>query len=712
MALLCSISFYGQRRVAAKVNELLAAKAVFKPYSPFTPSDDVNKGSSASAVNNATYAVLNSAVAREVARQKPEAIEVTIPYNGSVITLQLYRVEIMAESFHAENSRHEAIDYQKGAHYRGIIKGDDTSLVSLNFFDKEVSGVISNKQSANIVVGRLTTPGNFSDYIIYSDSNLDLKTTMSCGVTDNQKLAPQHTGAKTFGVLSQNCVTVYFEIDYDLYAANNYSTDLTNNWVFSVFNNAQTLFDNDGITTAIKSIYIWTEPDPYTGEISADYVYQFRSVRPYFDGDVGQLLGLDPIGKGGVAMGIEKICTNQNVSYGNIFYDFADVPVYSSTIEVVTHELGHLFGSPHTHGCYWNGNDTAIDGCGTTAGYIEGDCPVGPLPYEEKGTIMSYCHLIDGVGTDFSNGFGPQPLARILNHIESSSCLSTDCINTCINSVVAFDVSQTTQTTITVSWTDAGNNTGWEVGYATMNSAINNWQEVTANTFTITGLQPNTYYKFGVRPLCNPGQTGGSQQIIVATAANWCSGVVFADTGGTGNYPNNQHLIRTIKPENPALETLTVSFNTFSTEEGFDYFNVYNGPTTDSPLLGVYDGTNIPGPFTSSAADGSLTFEFISDMFETAPGWNATVTCTLATVDNNFTQLHYYPNPTEGTVTITAPEGITGITVYNVAGQLLLQKAISDTVETSADISAFATGVYFFKVTNGYKEANFRIIKQ
>ncbi|MBL0009099.1 MAG: hypothetical protein IPP25_18495 [Saprospiraceae bacterium] len=62
-------------------------------------------------------------------------------------------------------------------------------------------------------------------------------------------------------------------------------------------------------------------------------------------------------------------------------------------------------GSPHTHACAWNGNNTAIDGCGPAAGYNEG-CN-GPLP--QDGTIMELCHLASGVGIDFNWASDLQP---------------------------------------------------------------------------------------------------------------------------------------------------------------------------------------------------------------------------------------------------------------------------------------------------------------
>src|SRR5690606_3497128 len=65
------------------------------------------------------------------------------------------------------------------------------------------------------------------------------------------------------------------------------------------------------------------------------------------------------------------------------------------------------------------GNNTVIDGCASP----EGPCPPGPLPFLEGGTIMSYCHNLNDVGVNFSNGFGPQPAQVIRDHVNSATCL-------------------------------------------------------------------------------------------------------------------------------------------------------------------------------------------------------------------------------------------------------------------------------------------------
>ena len=114
------------------------------------------------------------------------------------------------------------------------------------------------------------------------------------------------------------------------------------------------------------------------------------------------------------------------MSYSGLFTFFAQVPTYSWNVNVVTHELGHLMGSRHTHECVWNGNSTMIDDCGVRAGFpVSFFCfikPRPPLP-TNGGTIMSYCHRLPEIGINFAHGFGPQPGNVIRNRFNSAFCL-------------------------------------------------------------------------------------------------------------------------------------------------------------------------------------------------------------------------------------------------------------------------------------------------
>ena len=127
------------------------------------------------------------------------------------------------------------------------------------------------------------------------------------------------------------------------------------------------------------------------------------------------------MGLGGVAW-LDVFCGPNPESYANIGNTYSNFPLYSWNIEVMSHEMGHNFGSPHTHNCNaWVGGP--IDGCAPTydPAYAEGNCTNGPIPV--KGTIMSYCHLLNTVGINLSLGFGVQPGDLIRTQTINASCL-------------------------------------------------------------------------------------------------------------------------------------------------------------------------------------------------------------------------------------------------------------------------------------------------
>lgn len=714
-----------QKEVAKKVNQYIAENANFKSYSSLLIKDSFQDNTLDNALKKSTTAKINEQSIVNLMTNKDEFIKIIIPYQSDNIEVLLYKVTPFAEGFHVDTDKAKSVSYDKGMYYRGIVKDDPNSIVSFNFFKDEMNGIISNREFGNLVIGRIDKKDNVSDYVIYSDVDLKAINSIECHTKEPDFTAATATQRNTQRI-SSRCVTMYFEVDYNLFLNNASDVTSTTNWMTSVFNNVQTLYFNDGINISLKSLFVWTTPDPYDGfsndespPSSSDFLYKFNDVRPVFDGDVGQLIANDNGAFGGLAATINGLCTTNNFSYSDVDFAYATVPTYSWTVFVISHEMGHLLGSQHTHACAWNGNNTAIDGCGTTNDikYKEGLCDIGPIPSTvDKGTIMSYCHLIPGVGINFANGFGPQPASRILSTINISTCLSTDCINTCINTVSEILIDTATETSATFSWTDIGDSTSWEISIAPFASNAITWSTpISVKTYSVSGLLPNTFYKFRVRPTCSSNLTSVSKNIILATNTNTCNGFIITDTGGSiYNYSNLEHYVRTIIPSN-ANQKIRMTFSSLDLEEDYDYLYIYDGNSTSAPKFGTgFTGTSLPGTIESSAIDGSLTLEFFSDNYVVGAGYEAAIDCVSSLSASQFKpniDFTYYPNPSNGIVTIHSKTKINKVLVFNLEGRLLFHDK-SESFDNKVDMSSFAIGTYFFKLKFDSTEANFKILKK
>lgn len=103
----------------------------------------------------------------------------------------------------------------------------------------------------------------------------------------------------------------------------------------------------------------------------------------------------------------------------------------------------------------------------------------------------------------------------------------------------------------------------------------------------------------------------------------------FYDSGGNGGgYLDSQNITSTFTSNTPG-QCITVTFNSFNTEGGFDYLRIYDGTSASALQIGQLSGNpTTPVSFTSST--GSLTFVFTSDGSITYAGWSATFACTTA----------------------------------------------------------------------------------
>ena len=530
--------------VAEKVKTSRIANKMFVKYSPFTVDSSPNKQATyLVAAEGVTVMKLQKAELLRINTEKPEALEMDFPFEGKNITVELVKNNFFTHDFKV-NTDKGYINYTPGVYYQGIVKGDNESLVAISFFKDDIVGVTSIKNIGNIVIGKSK---NADEFVSYNDQKLKGENPFSCSadeLVENQKLTAPSFDPKTMTAKkTDNCVRIYYEAGYGPYTQNGSNVTTTTNWVTSMHNNISTLYANDGITVALSEIMVWTSTDPYSGTPS-NILNQFRNTRTSFNGDVAQLLR-NPATTS-IAW-VNALCSTYKYSYSGVNFSYSNVPTYSWNIEAMTHEIGHNLGSPHTHACNWNGDNTAIDGCGPASGNNEG-CD-GPLPTETGGTIMSYCHLVSSVGINFANGFGPQPGALIRATVNSKECLGTDCVASCESTITGLTLSNVTTNSATATIVD-NVATSWKYKLSKMDGTVIFSGTTTNKVLQFSNLSAGTYYNIAVGTECSGPQAFAYEQLIL-TDANWCSGVAFTDPGGADtNYGDSQIITKTFYPSN------------------------------------------------------------------------------------------------------------------------------------------------------------------
>jgi hypothetical protein len=405
---------------AKRAGRDFSAVALFDPQTRSVVADVARRR----AVKAGTVLKLRPNALLDVVNKNSETLTLRVPtFGGSPVELELVKVNLLAPNFFVATSRSQGapVAYNRGVHYWGTIKGIENSLATISVFKNEVIGSYSSPVRGNFVIGKLGGNNPQRDHIVYAENDLTSEIPVSCAMPDDDTpFSPEQVSDSALATQAANqCVKIYLEADFDLFQ-NKGSVTETVNYLTGVFNQSAALYNNEGLSISLSEIFVWTSPSPYNGTSSGQQLAQFQSVRTSFNGDIAHLVDLE--NQGGVAAGFNGFCnTNaaQRQSYSGIFPFYSEVPTYSWTVYVFTHEIGHLFGSRHTHACVWNGNGTPIDGCGPAAGFTEG-CS-GPIP-GDGGTIMSYCHL-NSVGVNFAQGFGSQPGNVIRNAFNDASCL-------------------------------------------------------------------------------------------------------------------------------------------------------------------------------------------------------------------------------------------------------------------------------------------------
>ena len=677
------LSFAQLNRTGKVSQSIDAAKSIsgeFESFEIFNPEIKSASENYSDAVEDGVVVAIDQTKINNIRNQDPKQMQLSIPLksNGETVALDLIQVAVFSPDFKAitNNGIDITNEVDFGKHYRGIIAGNPNSLVSISVFETQISGFISNDEG-NYTIGKLEDSEN--DHIIYFDTDLKNDTQEIFCSTNDDGIAyseEELTAPATNGQEPGDEIDVYIESGQSVYNA--FQGNLSNTIVFitGIFTQSYVLYANDGISVRTSSMMVWVTPDPFSGSNSLSQLQTFtsnvNSNQQNLNGDIAHLIERQNFG--GIAW-LDGMCSNNNVCYSGLANNaVVAVPTYSWNVMVITHEMGHLMGSNHTHSCVWNGNNTAIDGCAA----VEGDCAQPGNP-ATGGTIMSYCHLT-GVGINFNKGFGPQPTAVILNKIANAgSCLDPEetenpPVAVC-KSTYVIQLDSNGEASITVEDIDGGSFDNEEIVEMSIDIDTFDCGNVgLVNNVTLTVTD-------------NDGLT------------STCVGFVEVLDGSTLVTTCPQDVTVSI-PDGTTYTLLDYQNELILTT---DICNVTPAATFQSPSV----GTELPIGVHEITVNALLNDETI-------------ITCTFEiTIDNNLeltdnstlSSLILYPNPASELVKLGNPQNLDleTIFIYDMTGKLIKSIDLNDKkIEQLINISELSKANYFVVI----KGEQTKLIKQ
>lgn len=344
--------------------------------------------------------------------------------------------------------------------YVGKISGDPNSRVSLHYSDGDLTGFVEQSNGLRTMIGidvskrstatvtphliadeQTVFPGGLSKFLCGNESlpfdadALGQAMAQPSTVKDMDKI--QSTTA-----LKELRLAIVLREDIHEYMS---GTGKTNEQIVQYFAKCVAAFSQAyeeelNATFYISYVLMWTadEVSGYSGdgtnpgmlleEFSRDWSTNYNNVERDVAHCYTRMIPQGGLFIGGIAYGGQagpKICSKQHqgaygVSTMYLNQNMDGIPgrpnmanAFVWDVFVTAHEIGHNVGAPHTHNCFWS---PPVDTCqvqsdGTDACYMTGRTP-------RPGTIMSYCHLVNGSTTPLT--FGTRVAERMRAWIDQS----------------------------------------------------------------------------------------------------------------------------------------------------------------------------------------------------------------------------------------------------------------------------------------------------
>ncbi|MCP4903180.1 MAG: hypothetical protein GY906_39970 [bacterium] len=415
-------------------------------------------------------------------------VEIPGVVESATLKLERFRVFAVDGQVVVHGSEGDTVEaVPRNAYLRGSVEGLPGSRVVLSVFpDGESRGVVS-AGGRFWILGKGAAANAPSDQLTVREVNAEVdlghkSQGYKCG-TDTlespadilaQSVVAQSKSSRP--VSSAVAVASYtarmaIETDYQFYQKFGNVLDATN-YIGDLIAYASTIYDAEVDTTlVVQSVSLWTTgaaDDPWDQQASSlcqlfQYGRYWNDNNDAIDRTISFMLSGYNNNSGVAWVGV--LCTGEfNYDRGNCsltpqvdnyggghgyaggidgIFDINN-PTVIWDIVAVSHEIGHMFNSPHTH-CYGNvgGNVDPVDECNAgQCGSSGCFCGTPSLPGCNAGggcgTIMSYCHLLSGgmgnLSLTFGDGhpFGVEPErvpTRMNAHVVSRAGSNLGCLD-------------------------------------------------------------------------------------------------------------------------------------------------------------------------------------------------------------------------------------------------------------------------------------------
>lgn len=319
---------------------------------------------------------------------------------------------------------------------RGTVAGDEDSRVvvgigahATNGFI-QTGGTIYSISSGGVADGQ---PAEHADLMIadLADTRVD-PTIPACALDDTNfvDFAPMGQPVYDGAQIAQNrgtvpCRVVRVAIDSDFeWLSERFGGNAAAGAEYSLFLMAaiSEVYSRDvNVQIAVPFLRMYSSnTDPYNGTTTPDPLIQvrdhWRAAMQHVDRDLVHLFTGANTSYGGVAY-LSVMCNDQWGFGVSSYMDGAfPYPLQQNSggnwdLVVVSHELGHNFGTLHTH----DGYTPPIDNCGQN--FQDGPTCVGNL----NGTIMSYCHVCPGGLPNIDLRFHPRVQDQITTYLANDA---------------------------------------------------------------------------------------------------------------------------------------------------------------------------------------------------------------------------------------------------------------------------------------------------